>query len=251
MRILATIRSELMPPTILLGVDFAVTSAEVSRALYRSRYDVLVMGDMADQAGADFARKLRKEGWALPIILVSNEELSLPDVHRIQAPGSDIEVDLALQKVRERLPDYRGDEQAFGFRELLALTRASTHAQTMTAEQITQMSDQIAGMRRDLAEFQHSMHRDAHELQVHIDGLKLHGEKQREAIVAAVDNSLWRRARDIFGWITEHPLATMGFFAGFLVLLVTLALALRMAGPDNVKLLRDLLPASSPHPPTN
>lgn len=247
MRILATIQPALMPSTILLGVDFAVTSAEVMRSLRRSRYDVLVLGDMTDESSAAFARRIRADGWTIPVILVSSEEVILPDVEIIHPPGSDLEIDVALQRARDKLPDSRGeDEKNFGFRELLLLTRESTRAQTFSADQIAQMSEQLTGMRRDLVEFQVSVHRDAHELEAHIDNVKAHAEKQREAILASMDNTIWRRIRDVFRWTLDHPLAAAVFFVAFLGILFAVALALRVAGPDNVKLLRDLYrPAAS------
>jgi uncharacterized membrane protein YdfJ with MMPL/SSD domain len=68
-------------------------------------------------------------------------------------------------------------------------------------------------------------------------------------IIAGVDNSVWKRAQNLMIWSTEHPVASLAYFVAALILLAALVTALRVAGPDNIKLLRESLPSSSPSQP--
>lgn len=227
MRILAAVSTKLFSAAILLGVDFAATSAEVMRSLHQARYDVLVLESLADQSAEQLARKLRQDGWPIPIILLSQKDPGLQGVTWIRSPGTVAEVEQAIQRAANQAPLARDDS-------LSTLVSATAY-----------MGAQVAGMREDLTAFQHRWDQYIQHMNSKFDELRSHGDKQRELIISGVDNSVWKRVHHLMVWSTEHPVASLAYFMAILILLAAMVAALRVAGPDNIKLLRESLPSSS------
>lgn len=228
MRILAAVSTKLFSTAILLGVDFAATSAEVMRSLHQARYDVLVLENLADQAADQLARKLRQDGWPIPIILLSEGDPDIQGVTWIRSPGSVSEVEHAIQRVASQPMTPKNDN-------LSGLVTG-----------VAYMGAQVAAMRDDLTTLQRRWDQYVQLLDGKFGELRLHGDKQRELIIAGVDNSVWKRVRELMAWSTEHPYASLAYFIATLIMLAALVTALRVAGPDNIKLLRESLPTQGP-----